>query len=276
MSAFACALPTGSTPEAPVAVEEVPSAEATPVELQPTPTLTEPAPDVSYEGVSFSYDDAIATDVIAQIVPLEERPEDVPFGGGTIPQHYRFEFVGYPHLPYPSSNAYMEIYPVAEFEAGHPDAAERIVALRDLLAARPATPELGSIPVMPLAPLMSAFYAQVEYLDFEGGSGVRCLTMFGFAVQPVTNSELRYTFQGFVGDGTYYVAAHMPVSTPILAEDIEHVTDVDVQALMAAELDWVAYLADKTAQLDAQPLESYTPSLAALDAMVQSISIQSE
>ena len=76
--------------------------------------------------------------------------------------------------------------------------------------------------------------------------------------------------------GEYYVAAMMPVSNPILADNMDQVTDIDVNALMNAELDWITYVTDKVAQLDAQPLDSYTPSLAALDAMIQSLSVQTE
>lgn len=278
VSALACGLPAGGTPEEPDAGAQVPTVAATPVPFEPTATQADAAPqaaapDVSFEGVSFSYDESIAADVTAQLVPEEVWADDRPFGGGTVPQHYRFEFVGGD----PSTTGFIEIYPAAEFEAGHPDAAERIASMRDLLATRPALPPSAMpevIPLMPLAPYIPAFYAQGEYLDFEGGSGVRCLTMFGFAVQPVTNSDLRYVFQGMLGDGAYYVAAHVPVSNPILADDVESVTDVDVDALMSDGLDWEAYITDKVAQLDAQPLDSYQPPLDALDAMIQSIRIQ--
>jgi hypothetical protein len=275
-SALACTLTTGgSTPDT---GGELPVAEVTPAVFEPTPTVAETVPDVSFDGVSFSYDDSIASDVTAQLVPEEYWEEGSrPFGGGTVPEHYRFEFVGYAHLPYPMSAAYIEIYPAAEFEAGHPDAAERIAEMRDLLATRPtmpasAVPEV--IPLMPLAPLIPAFYGQAQYLDFEGGSGARCLTMFGFAVQPITNSEMRYTFQGMLNDGDYYVAAMLPVSSPILYDDLEQVPEDEARAIMSAEVDWVTYVTDVVAQLDAQSLDSYTPSLSALDAMIQSIVIQ--
>jgi hypothetical protein len=200
---------------------------------------------------------------VAEVTPAVFEP--TPTVAETVPD-VSFDGVSFSYDDSIASDVTAQLVPEEYWEEGS-----------DLLATRPtmpasAVPEV--IPLMPLAPLIPAFYGQAQYLDFEGGSGARCLTMFGFAVQPITNSEMRYTFQGMLNDGDYYVAAMLPVSSPILYDDLEQVPEDEARAIMSAEVDWVTYVTDVVAQLDAQSLDSYTPSLSALDAMIQSIVIQ--
>ena len=58
--------------------------------------------------------------------------------------------------------------------------------------------------------------AQVEYLDFDGGSGVRFITHYGIDEAPITEHGTFYTFQGLTDDGQYYVAYYHPAPTGIL------------------------------------------------------------
>jgi hypothetical protein len=62
-------------------------------------------------------------------------------------------------------------------------------------------------------------HVQVQYLDFKNGKGVRFLTWYSQGIMPVNNHELIYTYQGLTGDGTYYVAAVLPVNHPSLPAD---------------------------------------------------------
>jgi hypothetical protein len=122
---------------------------------------------------------------------------------------------------------------------------------------------------MPFLPLFNAsqvMHAQVQYLDIKNGKSVRFLTQFDQAPLPVNNFELIYTFQGLTSDGKYYIAAVLPVTHPELPATEQ------VSAQQAAELnDFPAYLTKTVTWLDQQPSGSFTPDLANLDALIQSI-----
>ena len=119
------------------------------------------------------------------------------------------------------------------------------------------------------------FNSMVTYIDFGNGSGVRALCMRSHAVMPITSQELFYSFQGLTSDGAYYVAARLPISTPVLPADGSQVPDSEIEWMMSGDAAAVdVYLADTRALLEAQAPEGFTPNLAPLDAMIQSIVAQ--
>jgi hypothetical protein len=124
---------------------------------------------------------------------------------------------------------------------------------------------------MPFLPPFNAaqvMHAQISYLDFENGQGVRYLTQFDQAPLPINSFELIYTFQGLTDDGQTYVAAVLPVTHP----DLPATPLVNEQQI--AELsDFAAYLAQTVAWLEQQPGDSFTPNLAQLDALIQSLEV---
>jgi hypothetical protein len=110
----------------------------------------------------------------------------------------------------------------------------------------------------------------VEFLTFQGGEGVRYLAQHGQGPAPINNQELFYTFQGLTDDGSHYVAAILPVTDASLPDNVEDLSESEWQALVE---NFAPYIQDVTEALEAQPDESFTPSLADLDAMVQTVSI---
>jgi hypothetical protein len=73
-----------------------------------------------------------------------------------------------------------------------------------------------AIPFLPLLNAAQDLQAQVTYLDFDGGSGVRFITHYGQEPRPYVNDELLYTFQGLSADGRYYVSVTFPINAAIL------------------------------------------------------------
>ena len=144
-------------------------------------------------------------------------------------------------------------------------AAKAVTGLQDLLRSHQPG---DSLPFLPLYNELQALHAQVNYLDFKNGSGVRYLTQFAQGPVSINNLRLVYTFQGLSADGQYYVAAVLPVTHP----DLPFTQEISQE--QAAEMsDYPAYLAANAAWLEAQPAGSFTPSLDALDALVQSIQV---
>lgn len=94
-------------PTAEPLAEEEPTKAPEPV---PTEVVTE-KPDVVYEGISFTFDHAIAADVVAESVPATD--EQGP--GWTVePAHIRFSLNGYV-LPETFHEPRILIYPVSEW-----------------------------------------------------------------------------------------------------------------------------------------------------------------
>lgn len=280
--ALACNVPVEGepppTPQPAVAVAtpaegapppEEPAAEpSTEPATLPEAEAPEEAPDVVYEGVSFSYDDSLASQVVPEIVPAEGGGEDMP-PWAVAPQHIMFTFNGYP-LPDAFHTPRILVYPVGEFEALSEYATSEIERLEQLLIEKPSE-ITDSIPLMPIFNAAQMLHTQVRYLSFQNGEGVRFLSMYGQAIYPVDNKNLFYTFQGMTGDGAKYVAVFMPVSHPSLPADGTEIMNQDYESF---EANWESYLADIVSQLDAQSGDSFMPGLPLLDAMVESIRVE--
>ena len=63
--------------------------------------------------------------------------------------------------------------------------------------------------------------AQMRYVGFQSGAGVRYLAQYGQAYAPINNQELFYTFQGLTADGAHCVVAILPVSATFLPATFE-------------------------------------------------------
>lgn len=262
LATLACVRATPTPPPAVATPIEVPVGAATPEPglpptAAPTPIPTTAGRMVTFENVRFSVPTGLAQSEFGEIVPpaTDGTPWDV-----TV-QHIKFNFSGYPqagalHQPV------IVVYPTTGFDP----AADTIANLKDLLAARPA--DANPMPFLPLSNAAQMFRAQVKYLDFENGSGVRYLTQFGQGIWPVNNRDMFYTFQGLTADGQYYISAILPVAHSALPASGE---GADLAKLGE---DYPGYIAGIRSQLDAQPESSFTPSLATLDALVQSIRIK--
>ena len=220
---------------------------------------------VVYEGISFTFDHAIAADMVAETVPAtdeHEPPQTVK------PAHVLFSLNDY-ILPDTFHRPRVLVYPFAEFEAVSEYAGRTIADLRQLLVDRPAAPE--QIPFLPLFHAGQMMRAQIAYIDFQNGKGVRFLTQYAQAYLPINNHELFYTFQGQTNDGQYYVAAILPVSHPTLPADQTAYAGGDLDMLVQH---FDTYIADIERQLNAQDGSSFTPDLSLLDAMIQSLEVE--
>lgn len=241
-----------------------------PAEEEPTRT-PEPVPtqavaqmrNVAYEGIRFTFDPAMAAEVLAERVPTTEmRP------GWTIGPHTRFLFDGYV-LPETFHAPRILVYPVAECKAVNEHVAKTIADLEQLLLDRPATP--ATIPVLPAFHAGQMMRARVAYVDFQNGTGVRFLTQYAQAYLPINNHEIFYTFQGLTDDGQAYVAAILPVAHPSLPASQKAYEGGDVHALIRR---FDAYIVEIEKQLAAQDASSFVPDLNTVDTMIQSLEVE--
>ena len=249
---------SASSPAAPP-----PEPPAEPVE-EPTPEADSPYP--------FQLTADIATAVTIMEVPAsEDDPGMAPFWA-VYPAHVEYRLEDYAlsdHFHTPR----IVIYPARDYSDLNLGARENIDGLRRLLADKPAlTSGLHGNDPLPFIPLFNAaqvFAVHAEYMTFASGEGIRYLTYYSQSYMPVTSSDLFYTFQGLTDDGAYYVAAVLPITSA----DLPDQEDVDFNAFfesMVDEQDVEEYMRGVIAMLAETLPEAFTPSLAALDAMLQS------
>lgn len=255
-----------------------PAPTPTPVATREPPPTSTPAPNVTYGGISFSYDDTLAREVVAEtIAAVEPGRGDPQWRWANVPERVQFSFNGYV-LPDrdPSTEPRIYVYPVSQFEAINPHVPLIIADLRQLLVEKPATAPGSFIYScqLPFLPLFGAqiMRAQLDYLDFQNGTGIRFLTQYAQNTWPIDNHLLFYTFQGLTHDGGYYVSAILPVSNPILpAHGSAPVDNAENRAFVD---NFNNYVRDIGQQLGAQPASTFTPDLSLLDAMIRSLLIE--
>jgi len=229
--------------------------------------IAEVVPDVSYEGISFSFDSSIAASVSPSTVPGQNLGEDY-MPGDTYPTHYEFLFNGYA-LADTFHTAIIRVYPVAEYESISQLAVDSFADFRAALDTHPSAGADKHLPFMPFWPAAQILTAQSAYFDFQNGSGLRYLAMYGQALYPVDNKNLFYTYQGMTTDGAYYVSAILPISNPVLPNDGDDVVG-DWNTFMN---NWDTYIVETIQLLGEQTPQSYYPQMNLLDAMMQSLSI---
>ena len=229
--------------------------------IQPTETAA-PEPDVVFQCLSFSYPDALAASVSAEVA-AGEIDEYNPW---SYPEHYLLRLEGYP-LSDTFHEPAIRVYSAADFRAANDLVADRLDSLEAVLTNQPADPEVGVAHFFNAGQFVQA---QVAYLEFQSGSGVRFISQYGQAAYPIGWPHLFYTFQGLTADGGYYISAVLPVTHPSLP----HPDDVTVD--QAFYDNFMTYAAEKETQLDGEAPGSFQPSLLLLDEMIASLRVECE
>ncbi len=261
------ATPTVAPTSAPAATVAASQPTTVPPTPAPVPTATSnTSKSASFNQFSFNYDLSLATDVTSTVVPGLTDPGAPEFM--IYPDTTQFNFVGYK-----STNTYhhprIEIYAVADYEKISDYAKTTIANLKTLLANESTAPD-KEIPFLPVFNATQVFHAQVQYLKFSGGHGIRFVTQFDQAFLPINNLEIIYTFQGLTDDGKYYISAILPVASNILPNTDQ--VPADQQQTFGDT--FPQYLKDTVKKLDAQKSSDFAPELSLLDAVIQSLQVK--
>jgi hypothetical protein len=239
--------------------------EPSPTAVPAKPTQT-PTPDVSFNGITFSYDHSLASGVKPTIVPANPPTSDGPWWGSN-PEYVQFDFEGY-ILQDTFHKPQIMVFPVKDYTPMADYANQTVNKLKDFLANQTLNaPEFPFLPMWNAAQMM---HTKVAYLDFKNGKGVRYLSQYGQAAYPINNNGFFYTFQGLTNDGQYYVAAVLPISHPSLPPTGDAIPGGDWSAF---EQNFVPYVNEITQKLNSQPDRSYNPNLPVLDAIFQSMKV---
>lgn len=106
--------------------------------------------------------------------------------------------------------------------------------------------------------------AQVKTLSFQNGTGYRFLSTGSFLATAPRSTSLIYLFVGLAADGKYLVSVVSNVNAPFIA-------DLATGALFTTQEEATANTTAINDRLNAASPEDFSPSLAILDALVQSI-----
>jgi hypothetical protein len=268
----------------------------TPVQINATETVdviaTEPpaaptaAPlngiEMNLGGIYMILPPCLAANATGTLVPAAPSDE---FNGPMeyYPENRKIAFLGYPlsggfFEANGSDHGGLTIYPIADFVAMNQAAISPIVTnMQILLADKPAAPQ--SIPFLPVFNAAQVFNAQVKYLDFQNGQGVRFLTEYAQYYAPVNNDDLFYAYQGITADGKYWVSAILPINAAYLqaAYDSVNVPDGGIPAPALDDPNYgnamEAYYIVMLDKLNTTPDASFTPGLDCLDQFIQSLQI---
>lgn len=243
-----------------------PTPQPTAAPAGPTDTPPTGGGQAQYQNISFYFLYSVSSKWEVKTVPSD------PTGNGVdawrVATHYEFTFPDYP-VSDQYQAARIMVFPTSAWANNYnPEVEKRIPELQHLLQYKQTTfGDNEEIPVVPVFNAKQVFRAHVAYLDFKSGSGIRFITQYDQAPIPINNGELFYTFQGVTADAKYNIAAFFPISHPSLPADSSNAPQV-------IGSDFLAYLATTTQALEAQKDSSFTPDLAALDQMMQSLEIK--
>jgi len=285
LAALACSLPwqpAGETPP-PAETEEFIPAEPEPTattEILPTDIPTEVPTeepfacgpgmvDAAAFSVEFCYPAQYASGFMQVRLPENPRTEDFPFWG------FHPEMIEITLSGFPVENEYhdpiVRIYPVAELVAMDALYQDQVSELQTLLTNQDPAP--NSIPFMPVFNAAQVMQAQVTYLQFRNGNGVRFITMYSQAAAPISNDSAFYAFIGFTNDGSYLISATMPVTHPLFYPDM---FTEPAEGWEAFSNNYTTYMSAMEANLLTQPQDTFFPHLAPLDEMMASFFIPLE
>ncbi|MBN2046604.1 MAG: hypothetical protein JW750_02075 [Anaerolineaceae bacterium] len=236
---------------------------------------TQSLPEEAGENPDDSVDDGeirvvletgnLASGFVVETVAAVEADGSGPYWD-VLPEYTRVTLDGYQvgdHLMQPQ----LFIFPLAELAAAN-ESAEQIAASLKTLIESPQ--EIETMPFLPLFNAKQIMHSQIQYLDFQGGAGLRYLTMFSQGIVPVNNHDLIYTYQGITADGQYYVAAVLPVHHASLPAD----ASITGEEGPEFESDYLAYVKNAAQDLNIQSADTFTPNLTDLDAMLSSLEVR--
>jgi len=168
---------------------------------------------------------------------------------------------------------------VARFEELVPSLVDHVAQMQQVLTDKPVV-FTTSIPVLPVMGAAQVFRSNIEYNDFQNGTGVGFITEYAQYAAPVNNHDMFYTYQGLTTDGKYWVSVILPINAAFLQPAAENATipadgiaaPADINSATFAD-DMIAYYAAMTQKLDATSPDAFNPTLTCISQFVRSISI---
>ncbi len=241
------------------------------------PTASQGIP-VNYKNVSFVIPAGLASDALPQTIAAMTEQTSGPWD--VAPEHIRFSLRNYYVAVKPFSVCQIDIYPADEYANQHTVANVSLQRLKGALGNPSASLTNETLPQVPYFNAASMFAAQVKRIHFANGDGVRMVTQYAQGLVPIANDGTFYHFEGLTADGKYYIVAVLPVQAPFL----QNTHDANAAApsggvpfpgaeSLGTPSVYENYVATVSAKLDSFPEDQFSPSLATLDALMQSFKV---
>lgn len=243
---------------------------ATPDTSIPNQPATQNNLAVSYAGINFTIPEGLATGATPQVVA-----EVADQGGPTwdvAPEHTTFLLENYP-LQGTMHKPMIYVFPGQKYADVNPAAAESIKRLRALTSGAGMGVDNQTLPYVPFFNATQTFEAQAMPLHFNIGDGWRFITQYDQAPIPANNHELIYHFEGLVSNTDVYVIAIFPINSSLLAADDNPNSPVPPGGVPFDMNNPQAYFETVTQTMNQAAPESFSPSLAQLDALITSLGI---
>jgi hypothetical protein len=251
---------------------------------------------VTFENVSFDYDQCVFGNVQAEKVPDHRLAEASGKPDGVAPEHLHFEFSIGPKGWEP----FVEVYPVRRFPEMYAvnkrlskDIEQEIRDLKRVIK-DPTLRVRGEVPYLPFVDAGQAVQAHVKTSSFNGGEGVYFVTYFDTEVTLINNDHLRYVFEGITTDGKYYVLGDIPISLAFLNDaskdvegtSLEGFTYNDLMELLRADAKdakqpkysalkkrYHSYISGVNSRIENTKPEDFEPALRKLEDLIASLKI---
>lgn len=240
--------------------------------------------------ISLSYDPELASSVGTGTVPAVPVSDQVMFAE-SHPAFAQIRFMEYNQgwsydLPIILEDrvAQVMVFRISDFP-GYGDASlqgfiSQSQALAGLLEAGleqghcdlPLMDNESALPFLPWTNAKQSFCAQPRPVNFTNGSGIRYLAQYAQDPSPVLDSQVFYTFQGITYDGQFYVSALFPVQTgvfPTQPPECPQCGDPTYDPFAA----WQETLTGQLGLLNTKQELEFSPSLQALDELIESIAV---
>ena len=238
-----------------------------PAAAQEQNTLT-----ITYEQFSLT----VAKDFLTGLT-VAELPADPPENGPGFAEPASVQIAFSNPAPgfAPESILTLRFYRTADF-AAYPEHQRRLEQLQTLLADRPDLAAYATyredamadaLPFLPVYPHGQVLSARTAYVETPMLNGIAYVAGFAADVAPFNSNSFVYTVQAVTPDGAYYVSAQAFVTTDLFPAELPAFDPAAFQANLPT------YIAESIATLQAGAAEDFSPSTAAVDAIIQSITI---
>lgn len=214
------------------------------------------APDyqrLNVDDVTLLLDKTIAPGGIA-----ERKPRTPVYQNG------EFALVDLPHLRFSlrddTGQAHVSVFPALDFNRLVGGALD---SLDSLIETRPDVLDMFALPqALPAVDMQRILIAQPEYINFDGGEGLRFIGYFDYSADVITARDIYYVYLGLTNDRLRYIQAFIPVQ----ALDLPPAPDLNTMS-------YAQHLAQTQVALDNAAPDRFVPALDTLDTLIDSLEI---
>lgn len=220
------------------------------------------APNWQESGLKIWVDESLMQGV-------ELKYEDPILPGGYLPWEYAPMHLA---LEMQNPKGFIHLVPVDAYVPMGEFAQNMIRDLQLTVDNKPAVAAWGCIPTWAFPCEHQEMHANVYYLDFQNGSGIRSVTAFQPQdISAINNQTIAYYFNGLSEDGLFYVYALFEIRHSALSENDWNIPQEIYTDLTGEKMK--AYIIQNAETLESKP-DGYQPSLEKLDVILQSLRVE--